>query len=101
MERIITTVNANDLLSAETLTAELTAQRSSRGRQKIYREISDEHKAELIGADVRRTAQSLTKNNGRVDLSDFELVKERTQTYLPQCPGIGFFWVWLLPAMAQ
>lgn len=44
---------------------------------------------DLIGSDVLRTAQALTKNNGRIDLSDFELVKERTQTYLAACAESG------------
>ena len=82
-------MSTKELLPTEALAAELAAQKSSKGRQRIYKEISDEHKAELIGADVRRTAQALTKNNGRVDLSDLETVKERTQIYLEACADSG------------
>lgn len=71
-----------DLLPAEAITAELTAQKSSRGRSKIYKELSDEHRAEMISADVRRKAQALERHNSRVDLSDLDKVKERTQRRL-------------------
>ncbi len=78
-----------NLLPAEAITAELTAQKSSRGRSKIYKEISDEHRAELVSADVRRKAQALERHNSRVDLSDLDKVKERTQAYLAACAESG------------
>ena len=79
----------NELLSSEVLAAELTAQKSSRGRQKIYKELSDEHRAELIGADVRRKVQELKQHRDRIDLSDFEQVQERTEVYLAACAESG------------
>lgn len=79
----------NDLLPSEALAAELTVQKSSGGRSKIYKEISDEHRAEIISADVRRKAHALKEHGGRVDLSDFERVQERTQAYLSACADAG------------
>lgn len=81
--------NNNDLLPSEAIAAELAAQKSSGGRSKIYKELSDEHRAEIISADVRRKAQALEQYNGKIDLSDFERVKERTQAYLAACSDAG------------
>lgn len=79
----------DDLLSAEVLAAELTARKSSRGRQKIYKELSDEHRAEMIGADVRCKAQELKQHRSRVNLLDIEQVQSRTQIYLDACAASG------------
>lgn len=81
--------NNNDLLPSEALAAELAAQKSSGGRSKIYKELSDEHRAEIISADVRRKAQALKEQKGQIDLSDFKLVQERTQVYLAACADAG------------
>lgn len=80
---------SDDLLSAEVVAAELTAQKSSRGRQKIYKELSDEHRAEIISADVRCKAQELKQHRSRVNLLDIEQVRERTQIYLDACAQSG------------
>ena len=76
----------NDLLPASAMAAELSAQR---GRSKIYKEISDEHKAEVIGEDVRRKAETLRKHQDKVDLSDVRAVRERAQVYLDACAEAG------------
>lgn len=76
-------------MPSEALAAELAAQKSSGGRSKIYKELSDEHRAEIISADVRRKAQALKEQKGQIDLSDFRLVQERTQVYLAACADAG------------
>lgn len=78
-----------DLLPSEALAAELTAQKSSKGRSKIYKELSDEHRAEIISADVRRKAEAIKRCCRKVDLSDLSQVKERTQDYLTACAESG------------
>ena len=78
-----------DLLQTDALAVKLSEEKESRGRNKIYKEISDEHRAEIITADVRRKAEALKLHNERIDLSDFELVQERTQVYLSACAESG------------
>ena len=79
------------LLPVDAMAAELAAQKSGRGRSKIYKEISDEHRAELVSADIRRKADALAEQKGRVELSDINQVKARAQEYLSACAESGTF----------
>ena len=79
------------LLPVDAMAAELAAQKSGRGRSKIYKEISDEHRAELVSADIRRKADALAGQKGRVELSDINQVKTRAQEYLAACAESGTF----------
>ena len=79
------------LLPVDAMAAELAAQKSGRGRSRIYKEISDEHRAELVSADIRRKADALAEQKGRVDLSDISQVKARAQAYLTACAEAGTF----------
>lgn len=76
----------DNLLPASAMAAELSAQR---GRSKIYKELSDEHKAEVIGEDVRRKAETLRNQRNKVDLSNLQEVRERAQAYLDACAEAG------------
>lgn len=76
----------DNLLPASAMAAELSAQR---GRSKIYKELSDEHKAEVIGEDVRRKAETLRNQRNKVDLSNLQEVRERAQAYLDACADAG------------
>ena len=79
------------LLPVDAMAAELAAQKSGRGRSKIYKEISDEHRAALVSADIRRKADALAEQKGRVELSDINQVKARAQEYLSACAESGTF----------
>lgn len=68
------------LLPVDAMAAELAAQKSGRGRSKIYKEISDEHRAELVSADIRRKADALAEQKGRVELSDITKGKPSSTT---------------------
>ncbi len=79
----------DNLLPASAVAAELAEQRTSGGRSKIYKEISDELRTEMIRADVHRKAQALENYTGRIDLSNLDTVKERSRAYLAACAESG------------
>lgn len=75
----------------EEITAILEQRKGDRGRSRLYPEISKELKAEAISADVNRKTAALMENTDKVDLSDFQAVKKRTEVYLQGCADSGSF----------
>lgn len=55
--------------------------------KKVYKVQSDEHKGELLQADIDNRISALKDfcNRGKIDFGDFEQVKRRTFEYLEAC----------------
>ena len=73
----------------------LEAQKQTGGRRKIYKEVSDQHKGEMLAADLERKIAGLreTIRRDRVDWGDLEQVQSRCQEAkcLPTVGGLAVF----------
>lgn len=70
------------------MTAELAAEREKDGYSKrLYKAQSDEHKGDMLSADIMQRADDLLKSETRdkVDLNDIEDVEQRTYDYFTAC----------------
>ena len=65
----------------------LEAQKQTGGRRKIYKEVSDQHKGEMLAADLERKIAGLreTIQRDRVAWDDLEQVQSRCLEYLQRC----------------
>lgn len=65
----------------------LEAQKQTGGRRKIYKEVSDQHKGEMLAADLERKIAGLreTIKRDRVAWNDLEQVQSRCLEYLQRC----------------
>lgn len=77
-----------ELLPPDALADKLSKEKSDK-RPRIYREISDELKAETISKVITMNANALKDQPKRVDLSDIDQVRKRTQDYLTACADAG------------
>lgn len=65
----------------------LEDQKQTGGRKKIYKEVSDQHKGELLAADLARKIEGIrqTIKQDRVNWDDLQQVQVRCLQYLQQC----------------
>ena len=65
----------------------LETQKQTGGRRKIYKEVSDQHKGELLAADLERKIAGLreTIRRNRVSWDNLEQVQDRCLEYLQRC----------------
>lgn len=65
----------------------LEAQKQTGGRRKIYKEVSDQHKSEMLADDLARKIAGLreTIKRDRVGWDDLEQVQGRCLEYLQRC----------------
>lgn len=65
----------------------LEAQKQTSGRRKIYKEVSDQHKGEMLAEDLERKIEGLreTIRRDRVSWDDLEQVQDRCLEYLQRC----------------
>lgn len=65
----------------------LEAQKQTGGRRKIYKEVSDQHRGELLAADLERKIAGLreTIRRDRADWGNLEQVQSRCLEYLQRC----------------
>lgn len=65
----------------------LEAQKQTGGRRKIYKEVSDQHKGEMLAADLERKIAGLreTIRRDRVSWDDLGQVQSRCLEYLQRC----------------
>lgn len=76
----------NESLTVSSIAQALEADKNGR-KNKVYKELSDEHKSEQISLSIRSTANALREsiNAPKVNLSDTQQVQERTFMYLEAC----------------
>ena len=72
----------------------LEAQKQTGGRRKIYKEVSDQHKGEMLADDLARKIAGLreTIRRDRVDWGNLEQVQSRCLEYLQRCQEAPSFY---------
>lgn len=75
------------LRTVDEMAAALTEEKSAKGRKSLYKQQTDEHKGELLKADIaaKVTALRVSDERPRVDWADLEQVKARTYDYFEAC----------------
>lgn len=73
--------------TVDEMAAALTEEKSAKGRKSLYKQQTDEHKGELLRADIEDKVNALrvSDTRQRVDWADLEQVKERTYDYFTAC----------------
>ena len=75
------------LRTVDEMAAALTEEKSAKGRKSLYKQQTDEHKGELLKADIAAKVNALkvSDERPRIDWADLEQVKERTYDYFAAC----------------
>lgn len=79
---------ARSIKTVPEMAEEMAAERNRNGySRKLYKAQSDEHKGELLAADIMQRAKGLleSEERGKVDFSSFADVQARTYNYLDAC----------------
>ena len=73
--------------TVDEMAAALTEEKTAKGRKSLYKQQTDEHKGELLKADIaaKVTALRVSDERPRVDWADLEQVKARTYDYFEAC----------------
>lgn len=75
------------LLPSDALADKLSEEKSE--KKKLYPEISNELKAQTISTAIALNAKALRDQANKIDLSDVEQVRQRTEAYIDACAEAG------------
>lgn len=81
-------MDERSMLPRSEMVAALEAHKGKNGyTRKMYKAQSDEHKSDLLQADIENRISTLkgSCNRGKINFDDFEMVKSRTFEYLEAC----------------
>lgn len=89
---------ARTIKTVPEMTEELAIEKSKNGyTQRLYKSnykaVSDEHKNEVLTADIMQRVQDLKQSKGkqRVDFNNLEDVEQRTYDYFEACAAAGVY----------
>lgn len=75
-----------------TMAAAMAAEKAGGGhKNKIYKVQADEHKAEILSADIQNRLEALREKRDKVNLLDLAEVEARTLEYLEACSLASVF----------
>jgi len=84
----------NTILDIDKVSKELEDEKKSKGKQRInYKVVSDEHKNEVVSADILEHLTGIQESvrRGKVNFSNLEEVQQRTYDYFVACANAKAF----------